>query len=268
MRREAKGRDFRVAAFASSYGGRHGGAMIDPRDAQGDHPPVSRRRRAAALGVHLFTASGAALGLMALLAAAEKDFTSMFAWLAAALLVDGLDGGLARKAEVGRAAPEISGDTLDLVVDYVTYVLVPAYALTVSGLLPSGLAAPAAVVICVSSALYFALTAMKTDDWYFRGFPAVWNIAVFYLFLIRPPGPATFAVVLALAALSFAPVVFVHPFRVRRLRWLTITMLAVWGALAAVAILQDLRPDGFVIAGLVSLGLYFLGLGLSRSLRR
>lgn len=245
------------------FGG-HAAAMTEPFPKQ-DQPAVSSGRRVAAFGVHLFTASGVALGLMALLAAAERDFPAMFAWLAAALLVDGLDGGMARKAQVSRAAPEISGETLDLVVDYVTYVLVPAYALAVSGLLPAGLGVAGAVVICVSSALYFALTTMKTDDWYFRGFPAIWNVAVFYLFVLRPPGLLAFAVVLALAALSFAPVAFVHPFRVRRLRPLTIAMLALWGALAAAAVLQGLRPDGFVIAGLVLLALYFVGLGLSRS---
>jgi phosphatidylcholine synthase len=228
-------------------------------------PVVTPKRRAAALSVHLFTASGAALGLLALFAAVERDFPLMFAWLAVALVVDGVDGTLARKAQVSRAAPEISGETLDLVVDYVTYVLVPAYALAVSGLLPEGLAALSAVVICVSAALYFALTTMKTDDWYFRGFPAIWNVAAFYLFLLKLPGWANVAIVVALAALSFAPFAFVHPTRVRRLRPLTLALLALWAALAVWAIFRGLDPDASVMAALVLLALYFTGLGLSRS---
>lgn len=238
-------------------------AETDPADPRDRHAPTAARRLAA-LGVHLFTASGAALGLLALLAAAERNFATMFAWLAAALLVDGLDGGLARKADVRMAAPGISGDTLDLVVDYVTYVLVPAYALVVSGLLPDGLAIAGGVVICVSAALYFALTAMKTEDWFFRGFPGTWNLVVFYIFLLDPPGWASFVAVVALAALSFAPIAFVHPFRVRRFRPLTLSLLAAWSALAGWAIFQDLRPDGFVIAGLVAIALYFAALGLFR----
>lgn len=237
-------------------------AATDPTDAPPDlfSPP----QRLAALAVHLFTASGAALGFLALIAATERDFAKMFFWLAIALLVDGVDGTLARKAHVDTRAPKLSGDVLDLVVDYVTYVLVPAYALAVSGLMPHGFGVPAALIVCVTAALYFATTDMKTDDLFFRGFPGIWNVAAFYLFVLAPPPWIGFAIVVALSALTFAPIVFVHPMRVRLLRPLTLAALLAWSVLAALAVWSDLRPDAFVIWGLVALALYFVSLGLFR----
>lgn len=238
------------------------GAMIDRPPAPSAKP--SPAARAAALGVHLFTASGAALGLLALVAAARGAYVEMFVWLGLALFVDGIDGSMARKARVDVAAPTISGDVLDLVVDYVTYVLVPAYALASSGLMPTGLGLVAAAVICVTSAIYFARDGMKTEDLYFWGFPAVWNIVAFYLFVLAPPAAASFAAVVILAVLTFAPIPFVHPFRVRRFRALTLLALVAGAAFAAAALLQDLKPDIFVMTGLVAVALYFTLFGIFR----
>lgn len=236
--------------------------MTDPDPA--NPSPVSSSRRLAALGVHVFTASGAALGFLALLAAVEHDFPKMFWWLGAALFVDGIDGALARKAETRRALPGVSGDTLDLVVDYVTYVLVPAYAIAVSGLMPEGYGTAAAALIIVTAAIYFATTEMKTEDWYFRGFPAIWNVAAFYLFIIAPPPVLGLLIVILLAILTFAPVAFVHPVRVRRLRPLTLAATVLWAVLAVAALLERLRPDAVVVWALVALAGYFVALGLLR----
>src|SRR3954470_22879818 len=92
-------------------------------------------KRVAALSVHVFTALGAGLALLALLEAVREHWAAMFGWLGAALLVDGLDGPLARRLNVAKLQPEWSGEVLDLVVDFVTYVFVPGYAITASGLL-------------------------------------------------------------------------------------------------------------------------------------
>jgi phosphatidylcholine synthase len=138
----------------------------------------------AAFAVHFFTATGAALGLFALFAAVDRQWTLMFWYLAAALLIDGIDGSIARRVRVAEVLPRWSGDVLDLVVDFVTYVFVPAYAIATSGLLPELLGVPAGVVIVVTSAIYFADRDMKTEDNYFRGFPALWNAAAFYLFVL------------------------------------------------------------------------------------
>ncbi len=223
------------------------------------------KQRGLAFSVHLLTASGVVFGLLALLAAHERNFTLMFVWLGIALMVDGIDGPLARKLKVREVLPAWSGETLDLVVDYLNYVMVPAYALVLSGLLQLPLAVLAGGAIALTSALYFADTRMKTEDAFFRGFPAVWNVVVFYLLIARLPEPITLAIVLAFCAATFAPVPFVHPFRVQRLRWLTLSLLAAWVALAAAALAYDLSPPGHVWTGLVVIGSYFLGAGLIRT---
>ena len=162
--------------------------------------------RVRAFMVHVFTASGAALALLALILATGGHWAGMFLLLGLALVVDGADGPIARALDVQKLLPRWSGDTLDLVVDFVTYVFVPAYAIAASGLLPQVLAIPAGILVVISGALYFADREMKTKDNYFRGFPAVWNLAAFYLYLLEPPEWVAAAAIAILAALSFAPI--------------------------------------------------------------
>src|SRR5882672_6747520 len=154
---------------------------------------------ARAFAVHVLTAAGAALAMVALLAAARGAFDVMFLCLGIALIVDGIDGTMARALKVAELLPRWSGDVLDLVVDFVTYVFVPAYAIAAGGLLPGPLALPAGIVIVVTGALYFADRQMKTADNYFCGFPALWNAAAFYLFLLKPTPLLAAATVVLLA---------------------------------------------------------------------
>jgi len=219
---------------------------------------------ALAFAVHIFTASGAALALFALLAATRADWPLMFLLLGVALIVDGVDGMFARKLDVARRLPRWSGETLDLVVDFTTYVFVPAYALAASALLPPLVAVPAAVLIVVTGALYFADRNMKTADNYFRGFPAVWNAPVFYLFLLRPDPWIAAAAIALLAVLTFVPVPFLHPFRVGRMRIVNVLLLAAWSVLAFVAVVRDMMPGLWITAGLCVIAVYFLGAGLLR----
>ena len=144
--------------------------------------------RVAGYLVHCFTACGAALGFAALLAAVDGRFSAMYAWLGAALLVDAVDGYLARRYRVEETAPHIDGVILDLVVDFLTYVVVPLVALWRSGLLPPPLASLVCCVVCAASALYFADRRIKTRDLWFRGFPAIWNVLMVYMLVLRP-GP-------------------------------------------------------------------------------
>src|SRR5277367_2279558 len=160
-------------------------------------------REAAAFAVHIFTASGAGCALLALLAAVRGEWSTMFVWLGIALIIDGIDGTFARRLHVAEVLPRWSGDVLDLVVDILNYVFVPAYAIAASGLLPPLLATPLGLVVAVSGSLYFADRNMKTVDHYFRGFPALWNAAAFYLFLLKLPPWIGAAAVLALAVLTF-----------------------------------------------------------------
>ncbi|QIB36395.1 phosphatidylcholine synthase [Ancylobacter pratisalsi] len=220
------------------------------------------RRHALAFAVHLFTASGAVCGLMALMAAVEGNWALMFAWLGAALFVDGIDGTMARRARVVEVLPRWSGETLDLVVDYLTYVLVPAFAVATSGLMPFWMGVAASAAILLTSALYFADTTMKTDDLYFQGFPAVWNLVVFYFFLVPLNAWVIAGIIALLSVATFLPIKFVHPFRVVRLRLLTIGLLALWAVLAVVAVIDGLHPPGWIVLGLCACALYFLLFGL------
>ena len=217
-----------------------------------------------AFTVHVFTACGAALALLALIFATGGHWAGMFVCLGLALIVDGVDGPMARAFKVKEMLPRWSGDTLDLVVDFVTYVFVPAFAIAASGYLPDALAIPAGLIIVITGALYFADRDMKTDDNYFHGFPAVWNLIAFYLYILEPPAWAAAATIAALAALTFAPVRFVHPLRVKNFRVLNIALLMVWALLALLAVITNLQPGPYVVWPLAGIAIYFLIAGLIR----
>jgi phosphatidylcholine synthase len=223
-----------------------------------------RWRHSLAFLVHILTASGAALAFLALLAAVRGRWSEMFAWLGIALIVDAADGPLARAFRVADTLPRWSGDTLDLVVDFLTYVFVPAYAIAASGLLGWPLDIGAGIVMVVTGGLYFADRRMKTHDNYFRGFPALWNCVAFYLLLLRPaPWLAAFIIVV-LAVLTFVPFPFIHPMRVKHLRVVNLIVLAAGAALGLVALVRDLAPGPWVSGGLVAIGLYVLAAGVFR----
>ena len=223
--------------------------------------------RLAAWGVHLFSATGAVLALLALSAVSRHEWTEAMYWLLAALVVDGVDGTFARAAKVKEVVPRIDGEALDLVIDYLNYVFVPTMFMWEAGLLPYPLLL--AALIQFSSLYIFARRDMKTDDGYFRGFPALWNIVALYLFAAEIPQEIAGVIVAVLVALSFAPIHFAHPFRVRDYGiWLP--ALAVLWAAATVAMLlpgifQAVRAPLLVLSSSAALAIVFLG--LSRSLR-
>lgn len=220
---------------------------------------ASPLKRTAAFSVHVFTALGAGVALVALLEAVREHWTAMFWWLGVALVIDGIDGPMARRLDVVRLQPNWSGEVLDLVVDFVTYVFVPAYAITASGLLWP-LAAPIlGMGIAISGALYFADRRMKSDDNHFRGFPGLWNVAAFYLFLLHWPPAASSLAVATLIVLTFMPFHVVHPVRVKRLRWLTLSLIGAGTALAVVALIDDFEAGTTVTAALCAIGAYVVG---------
>jgi phosphatidylcholine synthase len=235
------------------------------RRAAMDKPPQTTPRWPQfAFGVHVLTASGTALCLLALIAAINEQWSLMFVWLGLALIIDGVDGSFARLLHVSEVLPRWSGDTLDLVVDFLNYVFVPAYAIVSGGLLPRAATIPAGITILLTSALYFADRRMKTKDNYFRGFPALWNFVAFYLFLLRPAPWLNVMTIAVLSILTFVPYPFIHPLRVLRLRALNIVMLALWAILAVIAVIHDLAPDPLVTAGLSALAVWFVASGLLR----
>jgi phosphatidylcholine synthase len=212
--------------------------------------------RAAAFSVHIFTACGAALALLAMLEAVREHWAAMFGWLGVALIVDAIDGPIARRLDVKHVQPNWSGDVLDLVVDFVTYVFVPAYAIVASGLLLPVAAPLLGVAIIVTSALYFADLRMKADDNHFRGFPALWNAAAFYLFLLHWPPLASTLLVAALVVLTFVPFHVLHPVRVVRLRWLTMSLIVAWALLGLYTLQMDFRVEPVVTVALCAIALW------------
>jgi phosphatidylcholine synthase len=228
-----------------------------------------RMARPLAWSIHLLTASGAVLALLALYAVDGGRSREALLWLLAALLIDGVDGMLARSARVRERVPRIDGDALDLVVDYLTYVLVPVWFILKGAYLPASLALPLGAMILVSSVYVFARRDMKTDDGYFRGFPALWNVVALYFFLLKPVPPLAAAVVIAFIVTTFAPVHVIHPFRARDYRPLAPALAIVWTSTTAALLLpnvSDAVRTALVVISLTSAAL-LIGLGLLRSLR-
>jgi phosphatidylcholine synthase len=195
--------------------------------------------QARAFSVHLLTASGSFLAFLSLVAASEERWTAMFWWLGLALFVDGIDGPIARKLDVKEVLPTWSGEMLDNIIDYVTYVLIPAFALYQRGFMGEGLSFLSAAIIVVSSAIYYADTGMKTKENFFKGFPVVWNMIVFTLFVIEPGQWLSFGVVVVAGILTFLPINFLHPVRVARLRPINLTVTLLWCAFGALALAQS-----------------------------
>lgn len=195
----------------------------------------------AAWGVHILTASGAVLAVLALLSVLAGQQKAALGWLVACQLIDGLDGPLARWLNVKERAARIDGVTLDLVVDYLPYVLIPAVYLHLFQLLPSRWSLMGVAAVLFSSLYCFARTDMKATDNAFVGFPALWN-AVLFVMIGLGTGPFTnLAMVVVFSLLTFTDVRFAHPVRVRL--WRPVTLAAVSALLAAVGVLIVLLPD-------------------------
>ncbi|MEM0949448.1 MAG: CDP-alcohol phosphatidyltransferase family protein [Pseudomonadota bacterium] len=221
-----------------------------------DKPPILR-----ALMVHLLTASGAVFAMLAILSAAEEEWSLMFLWLVVAFFVDGIDGPLARHYHVKANAPRYDGELLDLIIDYLTYVFIPAFALFSSGILPGWTGWCAIILITYTSAMYFADTRMKTTDNSFSGFPGCWNMVVLVLFAIEPNFWVSLAIVVILAVLMFLPVKFVHPVRTVRWRWLTLPVTLLWTFFAGWAAWVDFHPESWAHWGLVATSIYLVSAG-------
>jgi phosphatidylcholine synthase len=220
---------------------------------------ISPATRATAFSVHIFTAMGAGVALLALLEAVREHWAAMFGWLGVALVIDALDGPIARRLDVVRVQPNWSGEVLDLVVDFVAYVFVPGYAITASGLLLPVAAPLLGAGVVVSGALYFADRRMKAADNHFRGFPALWNAAAFYLFLLHLSPALSSLAVAALIVLTFVPVHVLHPVRVVRWRGLTLSLIGIWAVLAIFTLASDFDVGAPVTIGLCAIAAYIVG---------
>ena len=227
---------------------------------------VADRPMFRALLVHLLTASGAGFAMLAMLAAVDAKWDMMFLWLVVAFFVDGIDGPLARHYDVGVNAPRYDGVLLDLIIDYLTYVFIPAFALFSSGLLPGWTGWCAIIVITYASAMYFADTRMKTTDYSFSGFPGCWNMVVLVLFAIEPNFWVSLSIVVALAVLMFFPLKFIHPVRTVRWRPLSLPMCLAWPFFAGWAAWVDFHPESWAHWGLIVTSVYLISAGAVQQL--
>jgi phosphatidylcholine synthase len=218
--------------------------------------------------VHLLTASGAGLALVAAVAAANDSWQLVFLCLGIAFIIDGVDGPLARWAHVKERLPWFDGSALDFVVDYTNYVFIPAYVVAESGLISEPFASICGIVIAVVGALYFADKRMKTAEHGFRGFPAVWNAVVYLLMIYRPDEWITIAVVAGFAVLTFLPAEFIHPVRVVRLRPLTLAVTFAWAVLSILALVADLQPGPIVWVAFLAASAYLGAIGIVLQLTR
>ena len=215
---------------------------------------------ARAFAVHLLTASGAVLAMLALLAAAKGDWATMFLWLVVAFIVDGIDGPLARAVDIKKYAPQWDGVLLDLIIDYLTYVFIPAYALFVSGLFEGWSGWFSVGVIVFTAVIYFADTRMKTSDNSFSGFPGCWNMVVLVFFAIEPHWIIMTILIAVLAMLQFFPVKFVHPVRTERWRWLSLPAIALWVCCGFMCAWYDFQAIPTLWTGGLLLSTLYLGL--------
>ncbi len=216
--------------------------------------------------VHMLTATGAVFAMLALLEAVQENWAMMFVWLMVAFAVDGIDGPLARKTHVTVNAPRLDGTVLDTIIDYLTYVIIPAFALFQSGLLPGWTGWVAIIAITFLSAIYFADTRMKTSDYSFSGFPACWNMVVLVLFAIKPDFWISLIIVLVLAVTMLLPIKFVHPFRTERWRAITLPVAFAWTLFAIWAAWVDFDPQSWAHWGLIGTTAWLMLAGVAQQI--
>lgn len=238
----------------------------------------SLSHRLAAFGVHLFTASGAVFALLTLRAIVKADYPWVFFWMGVALVVDSVDGTLARAAKVKDVYPNFDGALMDNIIDYLNYVIVPAYLLIQTDLLRFDLVDPrifegslsmlGASLLALSSAYQFCRRDAKTEDHYFTGFPSYWNLAVFYLCFLDLSPLANFAILAVLAALVFIPIRYVYPSRTESYFTLTLVLTAIWlVAVVAIAWLYPQPPRWLVWSSMLYV-VYYFGLSIYLTARR
>ena len=178
--------------------------------------------------VHIFTVSGVFLSFLALAEAIDGNLPLMFFYLAIALFVDGVDGSLARRVDVKKYTPNINGEILDNIIDFLNYVFVPSFVIYWLELVPKGLELLIAGLILTVSCYTFANNNIKTSDFYFSGFPALWNVVVLYFYILNTDPFTNLIVILILSILTFIPIKYLHPFRVKKLRKTSLSFLLIW----------------------------------------
>jgi phosphatidylcholine synthase len=218
--------------------------------------------------VHAYTASGAIMGLAGVIAVTAGDYRQAFAWMFAATFVDGTDGVLARRARVKERTPAFDGARLDDIVDYLTFVFLPAFLLVQAGLLPAPAAVAVASVMLLSSAYGFASLDAKTTDHYFTGFPSYWNIVALYIAVLGLAPWINAAIVVALAAMVFVRIRYVYPSRTPTLRLTTLALMLAWAVMLLLIIWWMPQPPRALVLASLVFPVYYTVLSLALHARR
>jgi phosphatidylcholine synthase len=225
-------------------------------------PDSASRRKLLAWGVHLLTASGAVLGLLATLAIFQDQWMQAIAWMVIAVVVDGMDGTLARLWQVRQTLPQFDGALLDNMIDYVNYVLVPALFLHEANLVPHSLALAGASSVLLASSYQFCQADAKTPDHFFLGFPSYWNVVVFYLFILGLSRWLNLIVIVVFCLLVFVPIKYVYPSRTSRYRRATLILTALWFVSGLVVFFQYPTPQRWLVWISLVYPVYYLGISL------
>ncbi|MEM8525495.1 MAG: hypothetical protein AAGG68_12715 [Bacteroidota bacterium] len=226
----------------------------------------STSQKVLAWSVHAFTASGIIFAFLAILAVQAQEYVQVFVYLAITFFIDGIDGTFARAAKVQEVLPNFSGDSIDHVIDFTTYAIIPAYFLYESNLLPENLAFFGICVVLLTSCYYYGKSTYVTHDLHFEGFPVLWNFVAFYLFFIFDFAPMTnFISILIIGVLHFVPWKYPYPSRTKELRLPTFLIFGITGIASLYALfLYPEKPFWVEIVGYISVT-YLFGVAIYKT---
>ena len=202
---------------------------------------VQLNKRLLAWSVHLFTASGAVVGLLTIFAIMDHHWLAAILWMSLAAVIDSLDGTLARRFQVKGVTPNFDGALLDNIIDYFTYAVIPALFIYEAGILPESWALFGASFIVLTSGYQFCQLDAKTADHFFKGFPSYWNVLAYYLLLLQLSLWTNLLIIIICGVLVFIPIKFIYPSRMSRFQKLTVILSAAWGIMNLIIIFQ--YPD-------------------------
>lgn len=208
----------------------------DPTDSDAT---FSAGRKLLAWGVHIFTASGVVIGLLALVAVVNRNWRGAFLWLFIAVLVDTVDGKLARAIRVKEVLPDVDGRMLDYVIDFTNDVIVPTLLVYTAGLVPSSMRLICCGAMVLVACYHYTNLKAITDDFRFRGFPAMWNFVVFYIFVLELDQIWNVVIIAVFCALHFIPIDFIYPTRTIRLKKLTFSLVLVLAVVNLTILIQN-----------------------------
>ena len=218
--------------------------------------------------VHAYTATSAVWAFLAMQAVTVENFRAAFLWLFVAVLVDSTDGLLARAGRVRERLPHFSGSKLDDIVDYLTFVFVPALIVWRADVVTGAWTLPVVCAILVSSLFGFVSADAKTADQFFTGFPSYWNIVVLYLVVFELSSPYNAAILIILSALVFVRIGYVYPTRTQTARSLTLALGVVWGIAILLLILQLPNPRKSLAGVSLMFPVYYTCLSVALHVRR